>query len=76
MVVIYTQDFTKVFKTLEDARDCIFDVYGEKIGTETYKAVARGKSFRQYGGALIENVTAERARWIIEKERTLISEYE
>ena len=68
MIVIYEQDGTYLFNSLEEGRKTIISLYGEKLGKEASTALAGGRTgtvFRRYGGPRIEIVSdadAERIR--------------
>lgn len=52
----------------------VVSVYGEKLGTEAYKAVKDGldgASYRKNGGSLVEVISKEKAKWIREKESAI-----
>lgn len=71
MIVIYTQDNTIIRKDADAAKADLVSLYGEKLGAEAYESVKDGrvgKSFRKYGGPLVQVVTKEKAAEICEKE--------
>ena len=69
MIAIYSQDSTEVFDDARAARVRIYELYGDKIGAEAYEAAVHGADFRKHGGPLVQNISEEKAKWILEKER-------
>ena len=68
IIVIYGQDGTYLFNSLEEGKETIISLYGAKLGGEACTALSRGRTgtvFRRYGGPRIEIVSdadAERIR--------------
>ena len=68
MIVIYTQDETRIYNNAEEARGPLIEVYGEKLGLRAYEAAIHGKAYRENGGALVKVVSAKEAQMIRERE--------
>lgn len=74
MIVIYDQDKTYLRTSADAAKDILLSVYGDKLGTEAYKAVDRapvGTSYRKNGGPLVQVVDKQKAEWLREKEMAI-----
>ena len=71
MIAIFTQDETIIKNDADTAKGDLVRVYGEKLGTEAYKAVKGGRigaAYRKYGGPLVKVVSKEEAELIRERE--------
>ena len=68
MIIIYTQDETRIYNNAEEVRGPLIEVYGEKLGLRAYKATIHGKDYRENGGPLVRVVSEEEAKAIREKE--------
>ena len=74
MIVIYEQEKTYLKKSINDAKDTIIALYGEKLGKEAIYDLRHeriGASWRRNGGPLIRVVDKEKADWIREKETAI-----
>ena len=74
MIVIYTQDETLIRSNLDEAKNVILSIYGEKLGEKAYTAIKNareGVAFRENGGPLVQVVTREKAEEIRIKETSI-----
>ena len=71
MIVIYTQDETRIYNSAEEARSPLMATYGDKLGMRAYEAAIHGKAFRANGGPLVKVVSAEEAQKIREREAVI-----
>lgn len=74
MIVIYTQDETIIKNDAEDAKSVLISIYGEKLGTEAYKAMKYapiGSSYRKNGGPLVRVISNDQATVVKEKEESI-----
>ena len=68
MIVIYTQDKTRIYNSAKEARGPLIGIYGDKLGSRAYEAAIQGKAYRENGDPLVKVVNAEEARQIRERE--------
>jgi len=72
MIVIYGQDGTYLFNSLEEGKETIISLYGAKLGREACAALSRGRTgtvYRMYGGPRVEIVSEAAAERIRAREK-------